>query len=88
MSILRSVANFLKKFFFCKLQTFCSDNDAAFDLEWLGKIIRLRSSNGKYVSVKASGHLVAAGNEPEDFVMGLTNRYLNFVNDTASLKFF
>jgi len=53
-----------------------SDNDAAFDLEWLGKIIRLRSSNGKYVSVKASGHLVAAGNEPEDFVMGLTNRPL------------
>uniref|UniRef100_H2ZLS8 Fascin n=1 Tax=Ciona savignyi TaxID=51511 RepID=H2ZLS8_CIOSA len=45
-----------------------------FSVEWHGRFIRLVASNGKYVSIKQSGHLVATGNEAEDFTFRLTNR--------------
>lgn len=30
-----------------------------FDIEWLGRRVALKASNGKYVSTKKNGHLAA-----------------------------
>ncbi|CAK8695906.1 unnamed protein product [Clavelina lepadiformis] len=49
--------------------------ETQFEIEWHGRFIRLKASNGKYVSVLPSGHL-AVSDEAEDFVFRLTNRPL------------
>jgi len=50
--------------------------EAAFKVEWNGRHVKLVADNGKYVSIKPSGHLVATGNEGEEFILQLVNRPL------------
>ena len=59
--------NFFQEAFFFRVP------EASFEIEWHGRFIRLKTSNGKYVNVLPSGHLTA-GEEPEDFIFRLTNR--------------
>lgn len=51
-------------------------SDAAFKVEWHGRFVKLIAGNGNYVSIKQSGHLVATGNEGEEFILQLVNRPL------------
>ncbi|KPP71229.1 fascin-2-like [Scleropages formosus] len=48
-----------------------------FDIEWLGRRVALRASNGKYISTKKNGQLAAVSSMPgedEQFMMKLINR--------------
>ncbi|TRY65808.1 hypothetical protein DNTS_024085 [Danionella cerebrum] len=50
-----------------------------FDIEWRGKKITLRATNGKYVAAKKNGQLAAtidSAGETEEFLMKLINRPL------------
>ncbi|KAA0705210.1 Fascin-2 Retinal fascin [Triplophysa tibetana] len=54
-----------------------AQENTMFDIEWLGRRIALRASNGKYVSTKKNGHLAAVSDsvgEDEMFVLKLINR--------------
>ena len=56
-----------------------SDAAARFTIEWLGRYIYLKASNGKYITVKGNGQMVATVTDPGEenkFVCALTNRTL------------
>ena len=73
------ISRLKKRSSFCQaiscLISFLRSPEAAFNIEWHGRRIRIKASNGKYVSVLASGHMAVA-DEPEDFILRLTNRYV------------
>merc|ERR1712000_779309 len=51
--------------------------EAQFDIEWLDSKLAIIASNGKYVTVKKNGALIATSSEANDesvFVYEMTNR--------------
>lgn len=75
----------------CTAENF-SSADAQFEIEWVGTMVHIKASNGKYVSVKSGGQLAAIGGEPgetEKFVFEVLNHpiiTLRFEHGFVGLK--